>query len=132
MTAIALYPLLKAVHISFVAVSFTLFVVRARWSLQGSDAMSRPWVRVVPHINDSLLLLSAIALVVISGQYPLQQPWLTAKVGALLAYIGFGTLALKRARGLSRKVLFLVLALITFAYMVGAAITKSAALKIAS
>ena len=45
-----------------------------------------------------VLLVSAIALAAITAQYPFVQPWLTAKVLALLAYILLGTVAIRRGR----------------------------------
>ena len=55
-------------------------------------------LRVLPHGVDTLLLSTAIAMVVVGGIDLLQSPWLLAKIGALLVYIGLGTVALKRGR----------------------------------
>jgi uncharacterized membrane protein SirB2 len=60
-----------------------------------------------------------------SGQYPFVQGWLTAKFFGLLAYIVCGTMALKRARTKSRRVLFLMLALLAYAYIVSVALTRN-------
>jgi len=120
------YGLVRAVHVGCAALSISLFAVRG--AMQWVRPGWRPWrwLRVLPHANDTLLLCAAITLAVLSGQYPLQQPWLTAKVLALVAYIGFGTVALRPVTppGL-RKVAF-VLALATVAYIVGVAVSKSA------
>ena len=60
-----------------------------------------------------------------SGQYPFAQGWLTAKFLGLLAYIVLGALALKRAKSKAARVRFLVLALLSYAYIVSVALTKN-------
>ncbi len=74
---------------------------------------------------DTLLLACALYLVAASGQYPFQQPWLTAKVLALILYIGLGTMAIKRAPTPGSRGLFALLALLVFGYIVLVAVTRS-------
>ena len=92
------YLAIKHAHIGFVGISITLFVLRGL--LQGVDIDWRRWrlLKILPHVNDTLLLGAAIWLAVTSHQYPFVAGWLTAKVFGLLAYIGFGMLALRRNR----------------------------------
>jgi uncharacterized membrane protein SirB2 len=89
-----------------------------------------PWLKarlakVVPHVVDTVLLGSALVMAWQSGQYPFVQGWLTAKFFGLLAYIVCGTMALKRARTKGRRVLFLLLALLAYAYIVSVALTRN-------
>ncbi|HRE18788.1 MAG TPA: SirB2 family protein [Rhodocyclaceae bacterium] len=124
------YLAIKHIHLTCVALSGAGFLLRGVWMLADSPRLQTRWVKVVPHVVDTGLLASAIALAVISQQYPIAQGWLTAKVIGLLAYIGFGTMALKRGKTKGRRTLFLVLALLTFAYIVGVALTRSASLRL--
>lgn len=94
--------------------------------LRESDMLQQRWVKVLPHIVDTLLLSSALIMVFWSAQYPFVQPWLTAKVLALLAYIGLGTVALKRGKTKAVRIWAFVTALATFAYIVAVALTKQA------
>jgi len=55
------FPNLRAVHVTCVAVSYALFVVRGVWMIRESPLLRRRWVKVVPHIVDIVLLASAIA-----------------------------------------------------------------------
>jgi len=87
------YIALKHLHVTFVALSGLLFLVRGIWMLRASPNLEQRWARIVPHIVDTLLLASAIGLAVVSHQYPGQMPWLTAKVVGLVAYIVLGTSA---------------------------------------
>ena len=119
-----MYLALKHLHVTCVVLSGLGFMLRGYWMLVGSARLQRPWVRVLPHGVDSLLLGSALTLAVLSGQYPFVQGWLTAKVLALLAYIGCGSVALKRGRSKAVRGIFFVMALSCFAYIVSVALTR--------
>jgi uncharacterized membrane protein SirB2 len=119
------YLLLKHLHLTCVALSGFGFAVRGVWMLCDSPMLTRRWVRIVPHVVDTLLLGSAIALAVSSSQYPFVDSWLTAKVVGLLVYIVCGTLALKRAKSKATRAAFLVAAVLAFAYIVSVALARS-------
>jgi uncharacterized membrane protein SirB2 len=115
------YTILKTLHLTTIAVTFALFLLRGAWMMAGSARLQARWVRVVPHVNDTLLLASGIALAVLIQQYPLVHGWLTAKLFALIAYIVLGTVALKRGRTRSLRIAAWVAALLVFGYMVAVA-----------
>jgi uncharacterized membrane protein SirB2 len=119
------YMLIKQIHMASAAASFSLFLLRGIWMLRQSPRLSAQWVRIVPHLIDTLLLASAIALVLMSHQYPLQQHWLTVKVVALLLYIGLGMVALKRGRTRTTRTLSWLAALGVFAYIVAVAVSRN-------
>ena len=83
----ALYPWLKALHLACVGLSLGLFLLRGWWLWRESPLAASPWARVVPHVNDSLLLVAGITLAVMLGQAPLVHGWLTAKLVGLLLHI---------------------------------------------
>lgn len=114
-----------AIHVLSVATSITLFTVRGVWMMTDSAHLRRRWVKVVPHVVDTVLLASAVALAVMSSQYPLQQAWLTAKVLGLIAYIALGMIALRYGRTRKIRVSAWLLALLVFAYIVSVAITRN-------
>jgi uncharacterized membrane protein SirB2 len=120
------YVLLKAVHVSCVVLSGGGFVLRGYWMLTDSPLLLRGWVRVVPHIVDSLLLGSALSMAILSAQYPFAQNWLTAKFFGLLAYILCGAIALKRGRSKAQREVFLLLAIVTYLFIVSVALTRDA------
>jgi uncharacterized membrane protein SirB2 len=117
------YLILKNLHLATIAVTLTLFLVRGVWMMTDSPRLQARWVRIVPHLNDTLLLASGIALAVLIQQYPLVHGWLTAKLLALIAYIVLGTLALKRGKTKSRRIAAWVAALLVFGYMLAVART---------
>jgi uncharacterized membrane protein SirB2 len=118
------YASLKIVHVGCVAASYALFVVRGIWMMRESSHLQHRWVRIVPHLVDTLLLASAVALAVMSHQYPLANGWLTAKVAGLLIYIGLGTVALKRGRTRRVRVTAWLAAQAVFFYIVAVALTR--------
>jgi len=120
------YILLKSIHISAVVLSGALFFIRGRWMLHGSPRLQQTWVKVVPHIIDTVLLASAIALTLRIHQYPLTHNWLTAKVLGLLLYIALGMIALKRGRSRQVRLLAWLAALVVFLYIVAVAVTHHA------
>ena len=120
------YLAFKYLHITSVALSGSLFLLRGFWMQRESDMLQQRWVKVLPHIIDTLLLSSALIMVFWSAQYPFFQPWLTAKVIALIAYIGLGTVALKRGKTKAVRTWAWLAALATFAYIVAVALTRQA------
>ena len=119
-----IYLALKHVHVSCVLLSGAGFVLRGLWMLRESPMLQRRWVKIAPHVLDTLLLGSAISMAVISAQYPLALDWLTAKLVGLLVYILCGTMALKRARTRRLQIVFFIAALTAFAYIVSVALTR--------
>lgn len=105
-------------------ISISLFLIRGFWVFTESSMMNKKWVKIVPHVNDTVLLISAIILAIGLQQYPFTHDWLTAKFIALLLYIVFGMFALKLAKDIKNKMIFFVLALLTFSYIVGVALTR--------
>lgn len=120
------YLAIKYIHITCAVLSGSLFLLRGYWMLVESDRLQRRWVKVVPHIVDTLLLTSALIMVFWSGQYPFVQLWLTAKVIALIVYIALGTIALKRGKTKAVRSGALLAAIVTFAYIVSVALTRQA------
>lgn len=109
---------LKLTHVGSVALSGGLFLLRGLWRLTAPEWLHLRWVRILPHVVDTVLLGSAIALSWRLAQYPFVHDWLTAKVLLLLLYIVLGSLALKRLRGTGAAATVLLAALATYALII--------------
>lgn len=120
------YTFVKHVHVGCVALSYAGFFARGLLMIHGAPLLNARWVRIAPHAVDTVLLASAIVLVVMSRQYPFIESWLTAKVLALILYIVLGTIALRRGRTMHERVAAWTAAQIVFLYMVAVAVTRSA------
>ena len=115
----------KTVHLICVVLTLVLFLLRARWALRGSGMLQKPWVRIAPHVIDTVLLLSGVLMAwSLYGAYFYTQAWLMAKLLAVLLYIVFGSLAIKRARTRTLKIFSLVLSCFIFLYIVTLALNK--------
>ncbi|NRB37453.1 MAG: SirB2 family protein [Pseudomonadales bacterium] len=112
-----MYTILKNSHIVLMACSFLFFLIRALWAFQGSTILQNKIVRILPHIIDTFLLLTAIGLMATISQYPFMHSWLTAKILALMAYIIFATWVIKHAKNNQQRSLYFVLAISTYLYM---------------
>lgn len=119
------YLALKHLHIACVVLSGGGFFLRGLLRLAASPWLEKRWVRVLPHCVDTVLLASAVALAVMTHQYPFVDAWLTAKVLALVLYIVCGAAALRRGGSRARSAFFFVVALAVFAYIVRTALTRS-------
>lgn len=119
------YALLKQLHLTTIAITLTLFVLRGVWMMAESPRLRARWVRIVPHINDTLLLASGIALAFTLGLSPLEHSWLAAKLVALLVYIGLGTAALKRGKTRGQRIAAWIAALLVFGYMAAVAVAHN-------
>ncbi len=115
------YLLWKYLHVGTVYLSLAGFVLRGIWMLLDSPLRQTKPARILPHVVDTLLLAAAIGLMLTIGQYPFVHGWLTAKVLALVAYIGLGMVAFRfgRTRGVRGAAFFA--ALVAFAYMLSVA-----------
>jgi uncharacterized membrane protein SirB2 len=118
------YLALKFIHVSCVVLTFSLFLLRGFWMLRGSAMLQQRWVKILPHVIDATLLISAILLTLQIGQYPGVNGWLTAKVTALLLYIGLGTIAIRRGRSKQVRAAAWLGALLVFGYIVSVALTR--------
>jgi len=116
-----MYLELKHLHVSCAALSLGLFLLRGWWMVSKPARLQQRWVRILPHVIDTVLLASAIALMFIIRQWPFYQDWLTAKVIGLVIYIVLGTIALKRGRTLRVRLVAFFSAVAVFLWIVATA-----------
>lgn len=114
--------LLKIIHISTVIITISLFSIRGLGLFMNAGFMRQKWVKIVPHINDTVLLVTGIWMAVLIQQYPLVHHWLTAKLVALLVYIGFGLMVFRFATTRRERMAYWLAAILVFVYMVSVAL----------
>lgn len=121
-----MYDWIKLAHIGLVVVSVSGFFARGLLMAQGSAWLSRRALRVGPHIVDTALLGSGAWLAAASHQIPfVNSYWLTAKMLALVAYIGFGMIALRHGGNRGVRVAAWLVALACAGYMISTAVSHS-------
>jgi len=122
--AMTIYASLKLIHVACVVASGSLFALRfAMLSWRPNERLPK-LLKVLPHIIDTVLLGAAIGLLYLLSVNPFQVTWLTAKIVALVAYIGFGALCLRSKPGSRRQAALFLIAVSTYSYIVLVALTK--------
>jgi len=79
-------------------ISVSLFTLRFLWALVNSPKLQAKWVKITPHIIDTLLLTIGVVMAVKFYINPLEQLWFGEKLLAVVAYIFTGYFTLKLAR----------------------------------
>ena len=118
------YLTIKTIHMTCAYLSISLFLLRSFWNITNSSIMQQTWVKVVPHIIDSVLFLAAIYMVIIIGPH---HPFILVKIILLLVYILFGSIAIKHTKTTLWRVVFTLAAAGVFYYIVGVGRYKSPA-----
>jgi len=117
--------LLKNLHVFLALLSISGFIARGILMLRDSPLLSARWIKIAPHVVDTLLLVAGVWLAIRIGQYPFVDGWLTAKVLGIIAYIVVGTIALRRGRTKRIRAIAWVGAIVIFLYIIGVAVTRS-------
>ena len=117
--------IIKLVHVTTALISITGFTARGILASQQSVLLSKRWIKITPHINDTVLLISAIVLASQLGVSPFNHTWLTAKIILLIVYIFLGVVTLRIAKTRQTRMMSFIAAITVFAYIVIIAKTKS-------
>lgn len=119
------YESLRWLHLGLVTLSVSGFVLRWIASMRDANRVRTRWLRIAPHVLDTLLLGSGVMLA-LQWDTSAWQGWLGTKMLALLAYIGFGAAALNPSRSRQGSVITFLSAMAAAGWIVSAAILKSA------
>jgi uncharacterized membrane protein SirB2 len=120
-----MYLILKNFHMILATLAICGFLLRGYWLLSGSSLADSRASKTVPHTIDAIFFCSGVWLIVESNLAWAQQTWLLAKFAGLLGYIGFGMVAFRFGKSPEIRMIAFVAAVASFAFIVGAAITKS-------
>lgn len=118
------YAAIKLIHQTAVTLSVSGFFIRGAASLLGAAWVRGRMARTVPHLVDSLLLLSGLTLAWTLRLTPDRAPWLLAKLAGLVVYVGLGVIALRPGRPRGVRAAAWVGALAVVGWMVSVAILK--------
>ena len=122
-----MYVWIKHLHVLTAAISITLFVLRFYWKWRGAAIMQQRWIKIAPHLNDTILFVTGIVLISLTQFYPftVQGAWMTEKLIGVIIYIGLGHVALgKRARNQMVRATAFMLAMICVYFIVILAVNK--------
>ena len=119
------YLAIKYLHILTAVLSLVLFCARFFLLMRYPAALHGRWIKVLPHVNDTLLFFFAILLCFAIQQAPLITPWLSEKITVLVLYILAAMGALKWAKSRPARIIWFIIALSLFAYIANIAVNKT-------
>ncbi len=93
----SIYKTLKHAHVSFVVLSYVLFVFRGWVAVSGTYRPGK-LVSIFVHGVDTLLLLFGLSLAVLLQINPVVTPWLFVKLLALVGYILIAAIWVRRGK----------------------------------
>ncbi len=117
----SIYFLLKHLHVFLALASGIGFGLRGYMRLVLNRPLAHPMMRIGPHVVDTVLLLSGIALW-LQMRFPLWS-WFGLKLVLVAAYIGLGIAAFRQVRRGPGVILYLV-ALTVFVGIAALAVHK--------
>jgi uncharacterized membrane protein SirB2 len=119
------YFTIKLIHQGAVTLSITGFFIRGAAALAGAKWMHSRAAKTLPHLVDTVLLLSALTLAWMLRLTPGNAPWLMAKVIGLVVYVALGVVALRPNRSRNVRLAAWIAALCTVGWIVSVAVTKN-------
>ncbi|NVK25424.1 MAG: SirB2 family protein [Gammaproteobacteria bacterium] len=119
-----MYIALKHLHLTLVLISISLFFYRFVSSKLMAKSLPKP-LKILPHVVDTFLLLSAVGLCIVLKQYPLVNDWLTLKVLFVIGYIIAALFAMK-AQVKTKSVGFAIVAVLCVLFAAKVAVMKTA------
>lgn len=87
--------MIKLIHIVFILTSFVSFVGRIGLSQFKPEVLQNKLFKIAPHVIDTILLVSGIALVIQGEWLERESGWIESKFILLLCYIVLGVVAMR-------------------------------------
>lgn len=109
---------LKLIHVVCVILTFVSYSLRGFWMIIESPLLGHKLTRILPHVIDTVLLISGLSLaVMVYGEF-YRHTWLLVKLGAVVVYIVLGSVAIKYGKTRAIRIGALILAWCVFIYIV--------------
>ncbi len=120
------YLLLKTLHLSTVVLSITFFCIRSYWLLTQPKVLERSLIKKLPHVIDSILLISAFAMLYVGDiSVDSSNPWIITKIIAICLYIVMGIYIFRIAKDKTQIYIALCFVMLIYYYIIHTAITKN-------
>ena len=110
--------IIKDIHVTFVVLTFLSFSIRVYWMYTGSAFLQNRVVKTLPHIIDTILLLSGLAMAVMYYGVFYRRPWLVLKLVCVVIYIILGVVALKSGKTRTIRIGAAIGAWLVFFYII--------------
>lgn len=106
-----MYQAVVHIHVAAVMISLAFLSFRFALMLKDSSILQQKWLKITPHIVDTVLLGTAIWLLTLSSMVEIDG-WVASKVIGVILYIVSGIFALKWAKTNRSRVIGFVCAVI--------------------
>lgn len=121
----AYYTALKHSHLLFVVITLVLLNFRFFWKQLAPQKSLHKIFRIIPHINDTLLLITGAIMAYSVKFIPFGNAnWLGVKLILLVFYIGFGLIAIKAPARSNKAIIGYVLSMLSVAGIIHLAMAK--------
>jgi uncharacterized membrane protein SirB2 len=120
------YVILKHLHMTTAYLTISLFALRLLLDAVGRPGWRQTPLRWIPHVNDTILLVSAVTLLFVAGYASDMPGWLLAKIALLFCYIVVGVFAIKPTFSKPVRIVAAIVALAIVSGIFHLAMTKPA------
>jgi uncharacterized membrane protein SirB2 len=117
--------ILKIVHVLCAIISIVGFLYRGSLKLTRPAALSKKWLKISPHIVDTLLLATGLVMLFQLHYYPTQHNWMATKLVMVIIYIMLGMFTLRFTHNRMHTIVAFIAALLCYTYIIMIAINKS-------
>jgi len=114
--------MIKSIHLLFILLSISSFLSRIFLAEFKPQLLQIKFIKIAPHVIDTLLILSGLTLVFQSNWLAGDYGWIISKFIVLVAYVGLGVAAM-HSHGI-RRWSFFTAALSCFGYIIYIAVSK--------
>jgi len=118
-----MYQAVMHIHVAAVVISLAFFSFRFALTLKGSNILQQKWLKITPHVVDTILLATAIWLLTLSSMVEIDG-WVASKVIGVIMYIVSGFFALKWATTNRSRIIGFVCAVIWLMLTASVAFSK--------
>lgn len=120
----SMYVFFKHLHVTMVFLTIISFFFRGIGHLFNQAWVNRKPVKILPHVIDTILIVSAIATVLVAG-FKFTETWILVKIIGLFLYVYLGLMAFRFAKTRMQKAIYWLLALALIFYLAAVAGMKS-------
>lgn len=121
-----MYLIAKHIHVTAVATSVVLFILRFLLLAFNPSVANSTLLRIIPHIAYTMLVLSAAWLCSQLNIYPFVNPWVTTKLLGLISFVLLALWATQWAKTNSIKWTAFLCSILSLATTVHVALSKQA------
>ena len=120
-----MYFIVKNIHLTTIFITLVLLLLRIALWIKNSPLSQHRFLKIAPHINDTILLATGIWLIYLTQLNPLSDTWLTIKLIAVITYIFLGFVIFRRLKNQRVYLPWLIIMILIYAYIISIALTKS-------